>query len=98
MSRFLMLICLALGLVVTGCGGDTKKEGDKGSSKKEEKSSSDKGSAAKDEGKEGDEAKAEEKADAKADDKADEKAEDKGASVEKAGDGQLVSLKLPNMT
>ena len=110
MSRFLMLICLALGLVVTGCGGEKKTEGDKGPTKKDEKGSAEKGSVAKEgdkkDGEKKDEkadekgaAKAEEKKEEKAEEKAEEKkADDKGASTDKPAAAQLVSLKLPNMT
>lgn len=103
MSRFLLLVCLTLGLVITGCGGE-KKDAPKGTQKAsdaDKKGSGDKGSTDKDAGKadekKADEAKGDEK---KADEKkADEKkADDKGASVDKGGEAQLVSLKLPNMT
>ena len=102
MSRFLLLLCLTLGLVVTGCGGDKKDDKDKGTQKTtddDKKGSSAKGSTGKDDGKK-DEGKKEDgkKEDGKKDDgKAEAKKDDK-ASAAQPSDAQLVSLKLPNMT
>lgn len=90
MSRFLMFLCLTMGLIITGCGGEAKKDGKEGvqeTTKEDEKGSAAKGSTSKDD-KGG-----EKKADAK-----EEKKEDKKASAAKAPEAQLVSIKLPNMT
>ena len=85
MSRLIILLCLTLGIVMTGCGGDEKgkdvKGGDKGTAADKAASGS-KDTTDKKEG---------------GDDKKDAKPGD-GASVGKSGDMQMVSLKLPNMT
>jgi len=92
MTRLIILLCLTLGIVMTGCGGDDKGKDDKGGDKgtaadkaaSSSKDTTDKGDGSGD------------KKDAKPAEK-DAKPGD-GASVEKSGDMQTVSLKLPNMT
>ncbi len=104
MSRFLMFVCLTLGLVITGCGGekDKDKAKEQKTTKDDEKGSAAKGSTGKEtkkeETKKEETKKAEDKGSAKkAEKKETEKKEDKNASVDNGGE-DLVSLKLPNMT
>lgn len=86
MSRTLILLCLTLGIVMTGCGGDDKGKDAKGG---EKGTAADKtGSSAKD---------TTDKGEGDSDKKEEPKKAD-GASTGKAGNMQMVSLKLPNMT
>lgn len=86
MSRVLILLCLTLGIFMTGCGGDDKGNDDKGGDKgnaSDKAASGSKDNTDKTEG---------------SGEKATEPKKSDGSSVGKTGAMQMVSVKLPNMT